>query len=558
MKNLSRKILLAAIVTLAIPAFTPHLAVAQISTSAADAQKDPVLKAMLEELDRSSRQLQLQNMQKPFFIQYALDDVDTYDAYIFYGALSVQREQRRRVVRVIVRIGDYKTDSSPANQGDEGALQIAAVDDDPAALRFALWAATDLAYKSALNGYTQKQAALKAVQTPPGADDFSREKPVVSIGPRVAFNLDRKLWIDRVSAATALDSAGAGAGNVPIEELHGGVSARVLNRYLLNSEGTIVRKGTSEYSAVVTAATQASDGMRLERSYATSAPVADQLDSADKFRAGVMGILSSLHDLASAPVVPGEYHGPVLFSGDASSDIFARLFAPSVAAFRPDLGIAERTRGPYSSGYQTRVLPEFFTVVDDPTQATFDGKGLLGSYAIDDDGVPASDVTLIDQGKLVNYVIGRQPVRDLPASNGHGRASAGGWARPDAAVLHVEPKNPVSAEALNQKLLAMGKDQGLSAVYAVDTFGPNLTPRLLYKVDVVTGKRELVRGGALSDLDQRTLRSGIRAAGDQTDVHNIFGDPATTVLAPPLLIDDITIKRAEQRNDKLPYYPPPD
>lgn len=558
MKNLRTEALLAAILTLAILALVPNFAAAQVSTSVSDTQKDPVLKAMLEELDRNSRQLQLQNMQKPFFIQYAMDDLDTYDAYVFYGALSVQREQRRRVVRVIVRIGDYTTDSSPANQGDEGALQIAAVDDDPAALRFALWAATDLAYKSALNGYTQKQAALKAVQTPPGADDFSREKAVVSIGPLAAFNMDRKLWIDHVSAATTLDSAGASAGNAPIEELHGGVSARVLNRYLVNTEGTIVRKGTSEYSAVVTAAAQASDGMRLERSYATSAPVADQLDSADKFRAGVTGILGSLHDLASAPVVPGEYHGPVLFSGDASSDIFARLLAPSVAALRPELGTTERTRGPYSSGYQTRVLPEFLTVVDDPTQATFDGKELLGSYAIDDDGVPASDVTLIDQGKLVNYLIGRQPVKDFPASNGHGRAGAGGLPHPGAAVLHVEPKNPVSAEALNQKLLAMGKDQGLSAVYAVDTFGPNLTPRLLYRIDVATGKREVVRGGALSDLDQRSLRSGIRAAGDQTYVHNIFGDPATTILAPPLLIDDVTIRRAEQRNDKLPYYPPPD
>jgi hypothetical protein len=558
MKNLKRKTLLASILTLAIPALAAQFAVGQISNHPADAQKDPVLKAMLEELDRSRRQLQLQDMQKPFFIQYALDDLDNYDAYVIYGALSVQREQHRCVVRVTVRIGDYKTDSSPANQGNEGALQIAAVDDNPAALRFALWAATDLAYKSALNAYTQKQAALKAVQTPAGADDFSREKPVISIGPPASFNLDRKLWIDRVSAATTLDSASTNAGIGAIEEINGRISARVLNRYLVNSEGTIVRKGTSEYMAGVTASTQASDGMRLERDYYTSAPVQEQLDSADKFRAGVLGILSSLHDLASAPVVPGEYHGPVLFSGDASSDIFARLVAPSVAAFRPDLGIAERTRGPYSSGYQTRVLPEFLTVVDDPTRTTFDGKGLLGSYAIDDDGVPASGVTLVDQGKLVNYLIGRQPVKDFPASNGHGRASAGGSARPGASVLHVEAQNPVSAEVLNQKLLAIGKEQGLSAVYAVDTFGANLSPRLLYRIDVATGKRELVRGGALSDLDQRSLRSGIRAAGDKTYVDNKFGDPATTILAPPLLIDDITIKRAEQRNDKLPYYPPPD
>ena len=83
------------------------------------------------------------------------------------------------MARVTVRVGDYKTDSS-GGRGD-GALELAALDDDPIALRSALWAATDTAYKSALAAYAQKQAALKQVQTPPQADDFSHEKPLISL-----------------------------------------------------------------------------------------------------------------------------------------------------------------------------------------------------------------------------------------------------------------------------------------------------------------------------------------------------------------------------------------
>ena len=44
----------------------------------ADAEKDPVLKAMLDELDRSMSQLQLQGFAKPFFIQYRIEDVEDY------------------------------------------------------------------------------------------------------------------------------------------------------------------------------------------------------------------------------------------------------------------------------------------------------------------------------------------------------------------------------------------------------------------------------------------------------------------------------------------------
>ncbi len=87
--------------------------------------------------------------------------------------------------------------------------------------------------------------------------------------------------------------------------------------------------------------------------------------------------------------------------------------------------------------------------------------------------------------------------------------------------------------------------------------GGDLTPRLLYRVSP-DGKRELVRGAVLDDLDQRALRSSIDAAGKNLWVANYFGDVPQTVLAPALLFDDITVRRANEKNEKLPFYPPPE
>ena len=140
----------------------------------ADAEKDPILKAMLTELDRSMSQLQLPGFAKPFFIQYRIEDVDDFQTKAEFGASEGSDHAHQRVARVTVRVGDYKTDSS-GGRGD-GSLQFAALDDDPIAIRSALWSATDTAYKAALAAYAQKQAALKQVQTPPQADDFSHEK----------------------------------------------------------------------------------------------------------------------------------------------------------------------------------------------------------------------------------------------------------------------------------------------------------------------------------------------------------------------------------------------
>jgi TldD protein len=539
-------------------ALTSALNAQQPSTSPDEAKKDPILSAMLAELDRSQNHLQLEGFEKPYYIEYRLDDEIEYEATAAWGALVRDHEAHHRVVRVTARVGDYKLDSS-GERGD-ASLQVAATENDPMALRYALWSATDTAYKNALNNYTAKQAALKSVQTPPAADDFSREKPVVSIAALAHPDLDRAAWKQRVIAATGLyrtaDSVKGFAAEIQTSE--GSIESHLRTRYLVNTEGTIVRKSMAEYRAEVMAQTQAPDGMRLERSFGVSGLTSADLGSAEKLNSGVLRILASLHELRSAPLMADEYHGPVLFAGSASARIFDDLFARAVVARRPQIGSTSRTVGPFASSYQTRVLPGFLKVIDDPAITSFEGKPILGAYQVDDEGVPAHSVTLVDAGKLTSYLTGREPVRDFPSSNGHGRAATAQGSAPRIGVLKIEASGAVSEDDLTRKLIAMGKEQDLDSVYLVESISGSSRPRTVYRIKVADGSRELVRGVQLEDVNLRLLRSGIRAAGSDSYVFNTFGEIPSTVIAPPLLFDDVTVKRTEQRNDKLPYYPPPD
>ena len=79
-------------------------------------------------------------------------------------------------------------------------------------------------------------------------------------------------------------------------------------------------------------------------------------------------------------------------------------------------------------------------------------------------------------------------------------------------VLKISAENGSSDEELNGKLLALAKDRGLKSVYFVKTMGGEMTPRLLYRVSA-DGKRELVRGAVLDDIDQRALRSSTVGRG---------------------------------------------
>ena len=543
---------LAGVGFLAASLCAPSLAAAQTRV---DAEKDPVLKAMLAELDRSKTDLQLKDFARPFFIQYRIEEISDYETKAEFGATEGSDRTHERVARITVRVGDYKADSS-GGRGD-GALELTALGSDPIAIRSALWAGTDQAYKAALAAYSAKQAALKQVQTPPQADDFSRETPLISLAEPLNLSIDDPAWVDRIAHASGLyrSDPTVKAGEHDVQYCSASFHARVVTTWLVNSEGTIVRKSQSEYQEAFAAGTQAADGMRLDRSFASSGVTLKDLDDQAAFEKHAVAQIASLSDLRKAPLVEEEYHGPVLLSADAGTDTLRSLLGSGITATRPKLGTEARTNGPFASSYHARIMPDFLSAIDDPKLKTFDGKNLLGAYDVDDEGVPAQAVTLVDEGKLVGYLIGREPVKDFPQSNGHGRAGIAGAPRPTIGVLKITAKDGLSDEDLNRKLLDLAKDRGLKSVYYVETMGGD-RPRLLYRV-ALDGKRELVRGAALDDLDQRALRSSVEAAGKTLWVANSFAEVPETVIGPALLMNDVTVKRANDKNEKLPFYPPP-
>src|SRR5271168_4171417 len=63
---------------------------------------DPMLHAMQVELDREKALLVLPGMQRPYFIEYRLDDMEGYEAVANYGALTREEASHQRVVRVTV------------------------------------------------------------------------------------------------------------------------------------------------------------------------------------------------------------------------------------------------------------------------------------------------------------------------------------------------------------------------------------------------------------------------------------------------------------------------
>src|SRR5262249_5461551 len=308
------------------------------------------------------------------------------------------------------------------------------LDDDPIALRHQIWLATDEAYKAAGQALAEKQALMKQFAADPNPiDDFAKAPVVADVRGTVKLQVDEVAWRKTLEDVTDIYR------NYPdIQSVSASAQFSASNEYLVNSEGTVTRQGRTTYFVQLNGSTQARDGMRLARTPAWTVARVEELPKREDLLKDAKAALDSLVALRNAPIVEEEYRGPVLFAPDAANDVVASLIGSNVLGRKPQPGKPNRTVGAFATSYKSRVLPNFLTIIDDPTMKDFQGKSLIGSYEINSEGVKAQPVTVIEKGTLSSYLLGRQPLRDFPSSNGHGRSAAGSLPTPSLGVLLVK------------------------------------------------------------------------------------------------------------------------
>lgn len=570
--------------------------------------KDQTLHAMHDEMARSVARLQIPGVDKPYFIEYRLLDIDVRAITSSFGALISSNTTRNRYMSVDVRVGDYHLDSSnfiseEGFQGFLGSTGEVGIDRDYHSLRQDLWLATDQAYKEAVTQMSLKQAFLRSLTKPPEIDDFSKVTPLVQIDPRLEPDWTNRNWEDEARAASAALK------NYP--QLYG---SRVnyyliyVTDYLMNSEGTTIR--TSHSVAAVEAAldTQADDGMPLHNYYAVYDARPADLPDAAAVGKGLADAAAQLVALRASPLVP-DYTGPVLFDPSASGSLLAQVLAPSLSGARPPLATTARIeefmdslggRNEWSGRVGTRVLPATVSLVDDPTASNFQGQPLLGGYQVDDEGVKGQRVELVENGILKNFLMSRRPGPDAEDSNGHARSALLSDTKPLSSNLFFQATDATDAASLRKKFLESCKEDGHEWCLEVKQMdNPALTsltqqdyndfigglagglssgeriPLIVYRVYVADGREEMVRGGHIEDLTLRSLRN-ILGVGSDSQIYDFMQNPAggfagtalgafgstqggipSSVVAPSLLLDDVEIRGFHGEPRRLPIVPAP-
>jgi TldD protein len=536
----------------------------------AQAQVPSVLTAMQNEMDRTMGVLAKADP-PVYFISYTIADRQYSEVSGSNGALLSSTSNRGRWLEVQTRVGSYQLDDThklgdrPPSWTSPGSTS--ALDDDIPVLRREIWRETDRQYRAASEALIKVKTSQQVqVQTAEGAaPDFSREEPHTSIGQRVEIHVDRKPWEERVRRYTAAFSKSPAVLNSIAT-----FTALAMNQYQLNSEGTKLAFGQRHYRLELFVQSKAPDGMDINRfanfDWLDPKDAPDDKEVFDRIRI----MIQETEDLDKAPLVD-PYAGPALLTGRAAAVFFHEVFGHRAEGFRQkDINEGQT----FTSKIGEKILPDFLSIKDDPTEAQLGGQMLLGNYPFDDEGVPAQNVLLVDHGILKTFLMSRSPLVNIPHSNGHGRRQLGYVPVARQGNLIVSSTRAVTDKQLRLKLIELVKAQGKPFGLLIDDIAGGFTftgrgqpqafqvlPLVVYKVFPDGRPDQLVRGVDIVGTPLVSLTK-IVATGDTPDIFNGYcgaesGSVPVSAVAPAILISEMEVQKKQTSTDKPPILPPP-
>ncbi len=570
------------------------ICVLMIAFSAAHAEDDVLQRALRDELVRSMQQLQLEELEQPCFISYLVREVKSKSSSATFGSLLSSDEVHVRELSVEVRVGDYALDHTsfrPFSFDGTGVVRMYGgvmqlpLEDDYDELRRKIWLATDGAYKKALEDLARNRATLKDKPCTEGMLDFSKEEPATQVEEMAPVVLELDALGQRMRQLSGL-----------FREMPDIYTSRVrINgsntsiRYL-NSEGSSFSRTSSALTFTAVAATQAADGMPLEDFVAVYARSPEDLPSDSELAVRIHAMGDRLKQLRQAPLVE-RYTGPVIFSGQAVTELFNQGFVPSLLATRRVLFgdplyeyYPQRKENPFLDKVGVRVLPEFLSVRAAPLMDAYKDQPLFGGYRVDDEGVPARPVHLVQEGVLETLLTTRTPVRGIDQSTGSRR---GPGVAPSNIL--VEAEKGLSEKDIRKEFFKLIKRQQKQYGYVVTRianssyevadsevmyFFPDTDPDegklanaiSVYKV-YLDGRQELVRNAEFAGIGLYTFKDIVKVSNthevntvpfrSEDNFSPFYGDPGSeipvSIVAPRMvLFEDITLKPPSGEIPKAP------
>lgn len=554
---------LLAVLLLALPCAAP----------AQTAAADPLLDALKTELGRSVAGLKNAEPVPLYYLGYEAYDKTSYSVSAQEGSVFDEADGRSRQLDVDVRVGsaaldnthELKGDSADGNSRSQESF-VLPVEGDPAALRSEIWNLTDRAYKAALDHYAKVKMNKRVTAAEEDkSGDFSAAAPSVFYGKAAFPEFDKAKF--RGMAARLSEKF------KPYDFIYDSYvrfSVETVNRYMVNSEGASIVTGNTYVRFVYSLYTRTQDGMDLSRVKIYDSDKPGDIPGEAKIAGDMDASIAELRALKAAPAEQ-PYSGPVLLQNRAAGVFFHEILGHRLEGHRQK---SEESGQTFAKKVGQPIMPDFLSVYDDPTQYGQGGQFLRGSYRYDDEAVPARKTVLVENGVLKGFLMSRSPIKDFPASNGHGRRSEGHEVVARQGNLVAVSSKGVPYAELRRRLIEEVKKAGKPFGLLVTDIsgGYTITERNLpqsFSVQVTMGYKvyadgrpdEPVRGLNLIGTPLQTF-SRILVTGDDPAVFNgscgaESGWVPVAAVSPSLLFSEMETERVQKSNAMPPLLKPP-
>ena len=554
------------------------------SSLLADVRSDLFFKVLEDEIQRNTSQLVMEKLERPYFIGYTIDDIRQLEVSASLGQLLQSRMERSRYLTTDLRVGDYKLDNSNFISGfssfgtDFTSLPI---EDDYDAIRNTIYLATDKVYKSALENLSKKRAYLQSRVINDRPDDRIKFPANKFLDKPEVFDVEAEFFEELAKPMTEVFRAYPA---IISSELN--ITASVVNQYLANSEGTRTLRGDRIYGFSLSMSGRSTDGEDVINSDRITVNDFKRIPDRAQLIAWAKANAEKMNRMINADTLE-DYIGPIMFSGEAAGEFLRQLFSKNVSnqpgpVYENDQMSSMMGAGSdFGNKLNRRVLPTTMSVYNDPTLEKIGDMPLIGSYEVDDAGNPPQRAMLVENGKLVNLLIGITPTKKVKEANGSARGAVSKDVTAKPSNLIFESTDKITTDKLKKNLIAMCKDidlpYGILVTKLQDMgtptggfqfFGQELggtpdagltQPYEIFRV-YADGREEPLRGLQFTDVNVRILRDIVQTDNSRYVYNYLIGNdyemPAT-IVTPSLLIEEMELKKIDTKVKKPPVLPSP-
>jgi TldD protein len=524
---------------------------------------------MSQELNRNFNALKEKADPPPYYLSYEITEQDFKSVSGTLGTVNPTSTNKSRALDVSVRVGSPKLDNYHRVRGERGQFTSGALvsfEDNVNSIKRRLWLETDRAYRTAAERLIRiKTNTQVKVAEADDSDDFSIELPATFTQLPGKLKFTDAEWQDKIRRYSAR------FGNYPkVLTSHVSVNCQTDTRYLVNTDGSRIAHGRGFARIIINASAKAADGTDLSSFEAFEAVDESGLPDDQVVLAAIDRVANNVSNLLKAPEAE-PFVGPAIFSGRAAGVFFHEIFGHRVEGHRQKDESEGQT---FTKSVGLKVLPDFLSVIFDPTRRKVGGLDLNGWYEYDDEGVKGKAFTAVDKGVLKEFLMSRSPIKGYAHSNGHGRRQPGLEVVSRQSNLIVESTNAVPEARLRQMLIDEVRKQkkpyglyfqdisgGFTGTQRGDVQAFKVLPVIVYRVYADGRPDELVRGADIVGTPLSSF-SKILATSDKQEVFNGYcgaesGSVPVSAVAPAILVSEIEIEKKAKSNDRPPLLPEP-